>query len=193
MSSSQKKVILRRFLGDVLFGYLPASGFVEQGEIHYLNLQGRIATVPVPEIKTVCYVRDFNLNDPSGPERLQRRTFLSRPRGDGLWIRITFRDDGDVLEGLVTADASLLDGLTGDLGLYLSPPDTRTNTQKVYVPRSAISTLEILAVVTSPSKRERPDTKAQEADKAEVVVSVQEPLFEGVPGPTVKRGRHGKH
>ena len=121
MSSSQKKVILRRFLGDVLFGYLPASAFVDQGEIRYLNLQGRVAGIPLNEVKTVCYVRDFNLNDPVSPERLQRRSFVARPRGDGLWVRILFREDGDVLEGLVAPDVSLLDGLTNDQGLFLSP------------------------------------------------------------------------
>ena len=61
MASSQKKVILRRFIGDVLCGYLPASGIVERGEISFLTLQGRVTSVPLAEVKTICYVRDFNL------------------------------------------------------------------------------------------------------------------------------------
>ena len=97
MSSLQKKVILRLVPGDVLHGYLPASGFVQQGEISYLNLQGRLAAVPLSDIKMICYVRDFNLTDLRNPERLQRRSFLSRPRTEGLWVRITFRQDADIL------------------------------------------------------------------------------------------------
>ena len=192
MSSSQKKVILRRFLGDVLFGYLPAAGFVDRGEIQYLNLQGRVAGVALGEVKTVCYVRDFNLNDPANPERLQRKSFVARPRGDGLWIRVVFREDGDVLEGLAAPDASLLDGLTADQGLFLAPPDTRSNTQRVYVPRAAIASIEILAVITSPMKRGRP--VAEVADSLEVPkdVLVQETLFDGAPAMGTKRGKHGR-
>ena len=192
MSSSQKKVILRRFLGDVLSGYLPPSGFVDHGEIQYLNLQGRVAGVALSEVKTVCYVRDFNLNDPVSPERLQRRSFVARPRGEGLWIRILFRDDGDVLEGLASPDTSLLDGLTADQGLFLSPPDTRSNTQRVYVPRAAISTIEILAVITSPMKRGRPVAPIADLRDGQKDVLVQEALFDGVPPMSVKRGKHGR-
>ena len=192
MSSSQKKVILRRFLGDALFGYLPASGFVDRGEIQYLNLQGRVAGVALREVKTVCYVRDFNLNDLVSPERLQRRSFVARPRGEGLWIRVSFREDGDVLEGLAAPDISLLDGLTTDQGLFLAPPDTRSNTQRVYVPRAAIASIEILAVITSSMKRERPE--AQIADSLEISkdVLVQEALFDGAPAVSTKRGKHGR-
>ena len=192
MSSSQKKVIIRRFSGDVLFGYLPASGFVDAGEIQYLNLQGRTAGVPLTGVKTVCYVRDFNLSDATNPERLLRRNFVARPRGEGVWIRVTFREDGDALEGLVAADASLLDGLTVDLGLYLVPPDTRANTQRIYVPRSAIASLEMLAVITSAARRGRPGSDREDRVEEDLAVSVQEPLFEGAPGSVMGRGKHGR-
>ena len=189
MASSQKKVILRRFLGDVLCGYLPASGIVEHGEISFLNLEGRLTSVALEEVKTICYVRDFNLADAVNPERLQRRSFLSRPRGDGLWIRLTFRDTGDQLEGLTAADGSFLEALTADAGLYLVPPDARTNTQKIYVPRMAIAEMRMLGVITSSSRRV---TSVLNAKTEEDNVSVQETLFEGVPAPVTKRGKHGR-
>ena len=192
MSSSQKKIIVRRFLGDVLFGYLPASGFVDAGEIQYLNLQGRTAGVPLTEVNTVCYVRDFNLSDATNPERLLRRSFVARPRGEGVWIRVTFREDGDALEGLVAGDTTLLDGLTVDLGLYLVPPDTRANTQRIYVPRAAIASIAMLAVITSTARQARPGPDLEGQTEEDQTVSVQEPLFEGAPGSGKRRGKHGR-
>lgn len=160
MSSARKKVIVRRFIGDVLPGYLPLSSFVRnqpQGRIvDLLDLSGRVVTLPLDDIKYICYVRDFNLSDPTNPERLTRRTFLARPRTEGLWLRLTFRNsptEPDILEGLAPIDAALLDDMLNDAGLFLTPPDTRSNTQRIYVPRAAITELQLLAVITTPSRR----------------------------------------
>jgi hypothetical protein len=100
-------------------------------------------------------VRDFNLNDTINPERLLRRTFLARPRTEGLWLRITFAD-GDVLEGLASLDLGLLDDAIDDEGIFLIPPDVRSNTQRLYVPRSSMATLQIVAVITTPSRTAPP-------------------------------------
>src|ERR1019366_322285 len=99
MSISRKKVIVRRFSGDALPGYLPPAAFVRNNSLDLLDLSGRILSLPLADIKTVCYVREFNLSDPVNPERLTRRVFLARPRTEGLWLRLTFRT-GDLLEGL---------------------------------------------------------------------------------------------
>ena len=162
MSNSPKKVLIRRFTADILPGYLPQGAFARNGAIDLLDLSGRIVSLPLNDIKTICYVRDFNLADPVNPERLTRRAFLARPRSEGLWLRIAFRS-GDLLEGLAPTDRSLLDALAEDDGLFLAPPDTRSNTQRVYVPRAAIAELQILAVITAPSRRTpRPDRTSRE-------------------------------
>jgi hypothetical protein len=153
MSNSRKKVVVRRFSGDTLAGYLPFAGFVRSGQLDLLDLGGRIIPLLLNDIKTVCYVRDFNLSDTVNPERLTRRAFLARPRTEGLWLRMTFRT-GDLLEGLAPTDRSLLDALVEDAGLFLTPPDTRSNTQRLYVPRAALSEVQLLAVVTTPSRRQ---------------------------------------
>ena len=156
MSSSRKKVVVRRFAGDPLPGYLPASAFVHDKVIDLLDLSGRVITLPLNDIKHICYVRNFNLTDTLNPERLIRRTFLARPRTEGLWLRLTFRTlDGtkDQLEGLAPIDASLLDDLINDTGLFLTPPDTRSNTQRIYVPRTSITELQLIAVITTPSRK----------------------------------------
>ena len=79
--------------------------------------------------------------------RLHKR-FSIRPRAAGLWMRMTLTD-GDELEGLAANDRSLLEGA----GVLLTPPDTRSNTQRIYVPRAAIAELTLLAVITTPSRR----------------------------------------
>lgn len=153
MSSSQKKVIVRRFTGDTLAGYLPHAGFLRGESLELLDLSGRVVALPVGDIKTVSYVRDFNLTDTQNPERLTRRTFLARPRTEGLWLRITFRS-GDLMEGLAATDRSLLDGAAEDHGVFLTPPDTRSNTQRLYIPRTAVAEIQLLAVITTPSRRQ---------------------------------------
>ena len=154
MSSAHRKVILRQFSGELVQGYLSGTCFVCSGSLDLLGLDGRRISLPLERLKAVFFVRDFNLADPFSPERLLRRTFLARPRGDGLWIRLTFRQDGDQIEGLAPSDLSLCDDLTLNSGLQFSPPDTRSNTQRIFVPRSAIAELRILAVITSPSRRQ---------------------------------------
>ena len=153
MSSSRKKVLVRRFSGDSLPGYLPSGGFVHAGAVELLDLGGRILPLPLADIKHISFVRDFNLTDTVNPERLTRRTFLARPRSEGLWIRLTFRT-GDQFEGLAPTDLSLFDGVIDDGGLFLVPPDTRSNAQRLFIPRTALTELQLVAVITTPSKKQ---------------------------------------
>lgn len=117
-----------------------------------MAVDGRITTQSVNEIKTISYVRDFNLDDRVNPERIGRKTFPARPRGDGLWLKLTFRDE-DELEGLANFDIGFADSLLSDQGLFLTPPDARANTQRLFVPRAALRSMEVLGVVKAPSKR----------------------------------------
>ena len=156
MATAQKKVILRRFIGETLFGYLPSSGFVRrEGDVAMLDLLdpgGHLISLALADVRTIFYVRDFNLGDPDNPERLSRRTFLARPRAEGLWVRLTLRG-GEILEGLAAADLGLLCSIIEDAGLHLTPPDTRSNTQRLFVPRTAIADLQVVAVITTPSRK----------------------------------------
>jgi hypothetical protein len=177
MSSAHKKVIVRRFTGDTLPGYLPLSSFVRNRTIDLLDLDGRVIPLPINDIKYICYVRDFNLNDTSNPERLTRRNFLAKPRTEGLWLRMTFRS-GDVLEGLAPIDIAIADDLIHDTGLHLTPPDVRSNTRRIYVPRTSLTELQLIAVITSPSRR-KPLPGAS-------VPSMQEDLFANLIPPNTR-------
>ncbi len=65
-----------------------------------------------------------------------------RPKLDGLWIRLRYTD-GETLEGVVPNDLlSLLDN-----GVQITPPDLSSNTDRIFVPRTAISSLTVLGVV----------------------------------------------
>ena len=108
--------------------------------------------LPWNSIKWVCYVREFPTSasafEKDNPERLLRRRFTSKPRIAGIWVRLVL-GDGDELEGIAANDRSLIQGV----GLLLTPPDTRSNTQRIFVPRSAIRELTILGVVAPASMR----------------------------------------
>jgi hypothetical protein len=158
MAGAQKKVIVRLFGADAVNppdavpGYLPASGFADDGNVALMDPGGRVISFALRDIKLIAYVRDFNTGDAMEPERLGRRTFPARPRNEGLWVRMTFRD-GDVLEGLAGLDITFLDSIVTDGGLMVTPPDARSNAHRVYVPRSALTGLELLGVVTTAAKR----------------------------------------
>ena len=151
MPTSRKKVIVRTLAGTLQPGYLPLTGLLGGSHVDLLNLEGRLLPVPLVSIRWIAFVREFNLADTTDPEHLARRTFLARPRTEGLWVRLTLLG-GNLLEGLAPLDRTLLDALVDDKGLFLIPPDVRSNTQRLYVPHSAIESLQTLAVITNPSK-----------------------------------------
>jgi hypothetical protein len=166
MPVSRKKVIVRKLSRDWLSGYLPPSAFVVQEQAEMLDLSGKLISVQMAEVKWICFVRDFQSGDANQPERLLRKTFVTRPRSQGLWIRARLKDN-DLIEGLAPNDLTLLEGE----GIFLVPPDTRSNTQRIFLPRQAVAELDILAVIKTGARR-----LAAEA--------LQEDLFKGQNSPS---------
>jgi hypothetical protein len=144
MASLRKPVIVRKFSRDWCAGYAEAAFGQDAAELEILDLTGKVLRISWNQVKWVCYVRDFPAPsaDPSNPERLLRKRFSIRPRAAGLWLRMTLAD-GEELEGLAANDLSLV----GGAGLLLTPPDTRSNTQRIYVPRQAIQSLQVLSLI----------------------------------------------
>jgi len=145
MPSTHKKVIVRKMDRDSLTGYVAGSKFIVDGKLELLTQSGKVIFIDLREVKGVYFVRDFN-----DTESLGRKTFTTRPRSEGLWVRIEFVDN-DVLEGLMPNDLTLLDGE----GYLIIPPDIRSNTQRIFVPRSALSSLTVLAVIGGGTRRRR--------------------------------------
>src|SRR5277367_2926642 len=144
MPSTHKKVIVRKMDRDTVSGYVAPAQFVHEGKLELLNTSGTVITMDLREIKGVYFVREFG-----EAESLTRKTFTSRPRSEGLWVRLRFKDN-EILEGLMPSD------LTQTLpeGFLVNPPDQRSNTQRIFVPRTALESLTVLAVIGA-SKRPR--------------------------------------
>jgi hypothetical protein len=148
MAGARKKAIVRKFSREWLAGYLPQEDLCHLGMVELLDLESKVALVAAQEIKWVCYVRDFNSGEVNNPERLLRKSFAGRPRIEGVHLRLKLTD-GDVIEGVAANDRSLL----GAEGIFLLPPDTRSNTQRMWVPVTAIAELEAMAVVGAAKKK----------------------------------------
>lgn len=144
MPSTHKRVSVRKFSRDTLNGYVSPAAFVSNGKLELLNTGGNLVFVDLADVKTVFFVRDFS------DLEFTRKTFTSRPRTEGLWLRLRFKDN-DSLEGLMPNE---LTQVTAD-GFLLNPPDTRGNVQRIFVPRTAVSAVNVLAVIGSPQGRRR--------------------------------------
>ena len=144
MASHRKAVIVRKFTRDWVAGYAGAAFGQDSASLEILDPSGKVVTLGWNSVKWVCYVRDFPAGEQANPERLLQKKFAVRPRASGLWLRMTLTD-GDELEGLAANDRTLIEGA----GIMLTPPDTRSNTQRIYIPRGAIQTLEVVSLIGS--------------------------------------------
>jgi len=142
--STYKKVVVRRLDRGVFKGFVDSTSYLRPGSIEMLDREGRAVHVPIDEIKAVFFVRDFEGN----PQRSERKLFRSRPRLAGLWVHMTFKD-GEVLEGLLPSNLAELQ----PQGFLMTPADLYSNNLKIFVPRTALSRIDVLGVI--------PDTRTR--------------------------------
>ncbi len=136
-ASTLKKAVVLLLDRGTLKGYLDARTLGRSETLDLLTPDGEHHSIQLRDLKSVYFVREFS--DPFEPER---KTFLSRPKIDGLWVRLRFRDE-DVMEGIVSNDLiELLDG-----GVRLTPPDLHGNVLHMFVPRTALTEVKVLGVV----------------------------------------------
>jgi len=145
MPSTHKKVIVRKTDRDTISGYVSPTNFVRDGKLELLNQAGIVVAIDLKEIRTVYFVREFG-----DSEFLNRKTFASRPRTEGLWVRLRFKDS-EVLEGMMPNDLTL----NSADGFLVNPPDQRSNTQRIFVPRSALESINVLAVIGATRRRHK--------------------------------------
>ena len=136
MATTHKKVIVRKMDRDAVNGYVGAA-FVADGKVELMNTAGNVVTIDLRDIKGVYFVREFG-----DAEMLGRKTFTSRPRMEGLWVRLRFRDN-EVIEGMMPNDL-LQDGAEG---FSIIPPDPQSNAQRIFVPRSALAEMSVIGVI----------------------------------------------
>lgn len=136
-ASTNKKVVVQLMDERPVKGYLNPASLAEAERIDLLTLEGEHSEMRLADVKCIYFVRDFQ--EPFEPER---KVFLSRPKLDGLWVKLRFRDE-DEMEGIVAND--LLEMLK--TGLQLTPPDLHGNTFRMFIPRTALSELRVMGVV----------------------------------------------
>jgi hypothetical protein len=134
-------VIVQRFDRENLSGFVQTDTWLTGGELELLAPEGTLIRVPLAQIKKIFFVREF---DEALPER---NRFLARPKIKGLWVRLSFRD-GDELEGVLPNNLLLLDSA----GFPVIPPDYAYATQRVFIPRTAVTEVQVLGVIGSPKK-----------------------------------------
>jgi len=152
MPSTHKKVIVRKTDRDSISGYVAPANFVVEGKLELLNTTGNVVGIDLRDIKAVYFVREF-----SDSEVMTRKTFTTRPRTEGLWVRLRFKDN-ETIEGIMPNDLAQ----NPAEGFLLNPPDLRSNTQRVFVPRTSLTSLTVIAVIGSARRRRKggvPDTR----------------------------------
>ena len=143
-SSTAKKVIVRRFDRENLTGFVNIFSYLQPNAIELLTPEGALVILPYDEVKSVCFVKDFEA------EAESRRVFMTRPKLEGLWVRMLFRD-GEVLDGILPNNL-----LTWEIaGFTVTPPEPDANNQRVFVPRSALKSIQVLGVVGAPLRPKR--------------------------------------
>jgi hypothetical protein len=121
--------------------------------VELMSQSGDVTVVPYQEVKTVCFVKDFDAAEADEA----RKVFQNRPKTDGLWVRAIFRD-GEVMEGILNNNLLQLE----PYGFTVVPPDPNSNNQRIFLPRAALKEIQVLGVVGSPLRRRKPKPPAKE-------------------------------
>lgn len=138
-----------RFDRETLTGFANPLTYLAEDGIELLTLAGNVVWAKYTEVKAVLFVREFD--GPAG-----RPAFLSRPKLDGLWLRLTFRD-GDIQEAVMPNNLLQVE----PLGFNLIPPET---TQRLWIPRQALLSVSVLGVIgqrAAATKRQKEPVKDQ--------------------------------
>jgi hypothetical protein len=144
-SSTTKKAVIRRFQRENLAGFVNPAAYLQSGGIELLSADGQVTIIPYDEVKTVSFVREFD--SPGEPER---QLFQTRPKMAGLWLSFKFRDN-EVMEGILPNNLLHIE----PHGFVVVPPDPYGNRQRIFVPRTAVLSVEVLGVVGSPLKKRK--------------------------------------
>jgi hypothetical protein len=143
-SSTAKKVVVRRFDRESITGFVNPFSYLQQQVIEVLKPDGTLVMLPYAEVKSVAFVKDFEGDAQTRP------IFLTRPKLEGLWVRMVFQD-GEVMDGILPNNLLVWDVT----GFTVTPPEPDGNNQKVFVPRQALRGIQVLGVVGSPLRGKR--------------------------------------
>jgi len=151
--STTKKVLVTRFDREPLAGFVNPQSYLQAEGLELLSQSGAVNVVPYGEIKLVCFVRDFQQGEP----RKELRLFTTRPKMEGLWVRMRFRD-GDLMDGMLANNLLQMDSY----GVSVVPPDPGFQNQRIFVPKAALDSVQVLGVVGSPLRMRKPKPSVKE-------------------------------
>ena len=129
---------MTRFDRESVHGYVQVPESFGPEGLSLMTVTGTLLELPYSEIKVVSFVRDFE----GGDTWRNHRSFASRPKSPGLWVRFSFRD-GDGTEGVLANNLAMLE----PVGFYLIPPDPSFQNQRLFVPRQALTEARVLGVI----------------------------------------------
>ncbi len=152
-ATTSKKVVVYRFDRETLPGFVHPQSWLGETGVELLTPTGAVTTVPYADIKCVCFVREWEADG----WRQERRLFASRPKTEGLWVRALFRDN-DFIEGVLANDLLQLE----PQGYLMAPPDSFSNSQRVFLPRLALKEFKVMGVVGSPALARKAKTAKPE-------------------------------
>lgn len=133
-------------------GYLNPARLRNAEALDLLTPDGEHQEVPLRDVRGVYFVREFT--DNFEPER---KAFLSRPKLDGLWVRLKFHDN-ETLEGVVPNDLLAL----LDHGVQITPPDLHGSSLRIFIPRTALAEMTVLGVVGVARRKPAPAAAAEQ-------------------------------
>lgn len=111
-----------------------------------MGRDAQLAVIPYGDVRAVYFVRNLDVE----LDAKERKVFSSRPKLDGLWVRMKLRDN-EMLEGVMPNNLLMV----GEYGLTVTPPDANSNVQRIFVPRQALEELTVVGVIGSPMRRPR--------------------------------------
>ena len=144
---------MARFDRESLPGFVNPQSYLQAEGLELLSPAGTVGVIPYSEVKFVCFVRDFQQGEP----RKELRLFGTRPKMEGLWLRLRFRD-GDQMDGMLLNNLLQLD----PYGYSVVPPDPEFQNQRIFVPRAALSEAKVMGVVGSALRIRKPKPVAKE-------------------------------
>jgi hypothetical protein len=145
--TTNKKVFVTRFERESVQGFVQTPGGFTDDSVELLTPGGTLLRFPYSEVKAVCFVRDFD----GGDTWREHRSFASRPKAPGLWVRLVFLDN-DSTEGMLANNLMLLE----PHGFFITPPDPSFQNQRIFVPRVALKEVQVVGVIGSRAKVVKP-------------------------------------
>ena len=138
---------MTRFERESVHGFVQTPGGFTADSVELLTPAGALMQLSYSEVKAVCFVRDFD----AGDTWREHRSFASRPKAPGLWVRLVFQD-ADSTEGMLANNLMLLE----PNGFFITPPDPTFQNQRIFVPRMALREVQVVGVIGGKRKVARP-------------------------------------